>query len=251
VIGAGRSNDVPNTISLASGAVIDGGTATSDATGEGIIFSRAADCSAATGEGEVCWDTDGDTLYVGDGAAAAAVGGGSDTNSVKEVYWTAAALLAAEPGDSIAPIVKDEGTNFDLLVRAFDDTTDECVGGTFAVPSDVTVTGGDNATFRIRWYSATATTGDAMFDFRWHEVGDNESWDGALTTEEAGAVTTAGTVDLITLDTWTETMTNLGWVANDVIEFLLCRDADSTGTGTDDLVGDAYVIDFAVEMLRD
>jgi hypothetical protein len=90
-----------------------------------------------------------------------------------------------------------------------------------------------------------------MFDFRWHEVGDNEAWDGALTTEEAGAVTTAGTVDLITLDTWTEAVTTLGWAANDVIEFLLCRDADSTGTGTDNLVGDASVIDFAVEMVRE
>jgi hypothetical protein len=185
---------------------------------------------------------------VGDGVD----GGGGGTPPVKEYYWTAASLLPLEhAADSVAPLLKEEGTNVDLLVRAFDDTTDECVGGTLAAPSDITTTGSDTVTFRIRWYSGTATTGDAMFDIRWHEVGDNESWDGALTTEEAGAVTTAGTVDLITLDTWTETITNLGCAANDVIEFELCRDANSTGTGTDDLVGDAYVIDFAVEIIRE
>jgi len=178
------------------------------------------------------------------------VGGGVPT--IKEAYFPAAGLLALEhAADSIAPLVKEEGTNADLLVRAFDDTVDECVGGTFTVPSDITTTGSDTVTFRIRWYSPSVTTNDAMFDFRWHEVGDNESWDGAMTTEEAGAVTTAGTIDLITLDTWTETITNLGWSANDMIEFELCRDADSTGTGIDNLVGDAYVIDFAVEMIRE
>jgi hypothetical protein len=201
----------------------------------------------------MCWDTDDDNFYIGDGAAGVVQinAAGSDTNAVKEFYWTASQLLPLEhAADSIAPIVKEEGTNVDLHVRAFDDTTDECVGGTFSVPSDAKVDSG-NVTFRIRWYSATATTGDAMFDIRWHEVGDNESWDGALTTEEAGAVTTAGTVDLITLDTWTEAITTLGWAVNDLVEFELCRDADSTGTGTDNLVGDAYVIDFAVEIIRE
>ena len=152
-----------------------------------------------------------------------------------------------DPSNVFPSLVHEEGTNIDMDVLAFDDTADECAGGTFTVPSDM---GTGSATFRIRWYSAAATTGDAMFDFRWGEVGDNESWDGTLTTEPAGAITTAGTADLITLDTWTETLGTLGWVANDVVEFLLCRDADSTGTGTDDLSGDALVIDFSIEIPR-
>lgn len=71
-----------NTMTIETGEKLDGGTATSDATGEGIILPRATDCSASTGEGEICWDTDGDVLCIGDGATCASItGGGAPTNA--------------------------------------------------------------------------------------------------------------------------------------------------------------------------
>ena len=257
VSGANRSNDVPNlqdnyfllgnatnvaTAVTMSGDVTTANTGATTIGNDKILEVMLKAVDAASDEECLTYEsTTGDFEWQ--------ACGGSDTNAVKEVYFSAAALnLGMAPADNFPAPVHEEGTNIDLDVLAYDDTSDECAGGTFAVPSDIDTSG--SATFRIRWYSGTATTGDAMFDFRWHEVGDNESWDGALTTEEAGAITTAGTVDLITLDTWTETLSTLGWAANDVIEFLLCRDADSTGTGTDNLVGDASVIDFAIELPR-
>jgi hypothetical protein len=260
VSGAGRSNDVPNlqdnyfwlgngsnvaTAVQFSGDVTSANTGAMTIGNDKVLEVHLKAVNAATDEYCLTYEsTTGDFEWQ-------TCGGGSDSNAVKEVYFPASALKPGmAPDNSFPAPVHEEGTNIDLDVLAFDDTTDECAGGTFSVPSDYKTDSG-NVTFRIRWYSGTADTNDAMFDFRWHEVGDNESWDGALTTEEAGAVTTAGTVDLITLDTWTEAVTTLGWAVNDVIEFLLCRDADSTGTGTDNLVGDAYVIDFAVEMVRE
>jgi hypothetical protein len=41
---------------------------------------NTADCSGVTGEGLMCWDSDDDLLYVGDGAAAGVVGHGNGAN---------------------------------------------------------------------------------------------------------------------------------------------------------------------------
>ena len=280
VMGAGRANDVPNLQSAyfrvgnatnVSTAVQMGGDATMDNAGAVTVVDITAteeifvdalgaefeagdaltDCTtfSATGGGIFFDDSEGVFKKCQDNVLTVLdTGGGGGSMPVKEVYFSAAGLSPLEPGDSIAPLVKDEGTNVDIFVRAFDDTTDECAGGTFAVPTDVDTSG--TVTFRVRWYSATATTGDAMLDFRWHEVGDNEDWDAAVTTEEAGAITTAGTVDLITLDTWTETVSTLGWAANDVVDFMICRDANSSGTGSDTLVGDLLLRDLGIEIPR-
>lgn len=174
--------------------------------------------------------------------------GGADTNAVKELYWPAAALLPLQAADSIPPIVKEEGTNSDHLVVGYDDGTDECRFVTFQVPSDAD-TSGNSATFRIHWYPATASTSEAVWDVRWHEVDDGESWDGALTTESSDASNCAGTAvqDVIDDCSWTETFANLGWVANDIVQMQVCRDADNAN---DALSGDAYMISFAVEMPR-
>jgi hypothetical protein len=59
-----------STAVIASGESLDGGTATVDAANEGIFLPRGTDCSAATGEGQECWDTDDDKHYIGDGSTA-------------------------------------------------------------------------------------------------------------------------------------------------------------------------------------
>ena len=61
-------------------------------TTEGLILPQnATACSAATGEGQVCWDTAGEDLYIGNGAAAVQMngGGGSSTwNSLTDPTGT-------------------------------------------------------------------------------------------------------------------------------------------------------------------
>jgi hypothetical protein len=42
-------------------------------TGEGLVLPQASDVSAATAEGQISWDTDDNTLYVGDGLAVQAM----------------------------------------------------------------------------------------------------------------------------------------------------------------------------------
>lgn len=172
-------------------------------------------------------------------------GSGSDTNAVKEYWWPASATLPLEAADSIPPISKDTGTNVDQLAVLFDSATDECRSVTFKVPSDVE--SGSTITFRALWYS-TATSGDVMWDFR-HTSGDTEgeSWDDSLTTEAAAADTVQGTTKLITVTTWTETLTNLGWAANDLVTGVFCRDANN---GSDTMAADAYAIGFGVEIPR-
>jgi hypothetical protein len=43
-----------------------------------IPFVVSTDCSAVTGEGRACWDSDNDILYIGDGVSAKAVSGTGD-----------------------------------------------------------------------------------------------------------------------------------------------------------------------------
>lgn len=181
------------------------------------------------------------------GTGTWAVPGGADTNAVREYYWPAAALLAVEPGDAIAPLVLVQGTNADILVRAFDDTTAEGCGGTFQVPSDVQA--GSTITFRLKAYAATAPAGakGVVFAFKYIAVDDAEVWDAALSTETSGALTISTTTKQVEELTWTETLANLGWAALDTIIFHLYR---QPADAADDLVGDAYLIDFSVEIPR-
>lgn len=172
--------------------------------------------------------------------------GGSDTNSVKTFVWPMAATLPLEAADSIPPITQDTGTNNDILAVSFNDSTDECRTVNFIVPTDVDT--GGTVTFGLTWYSQTATTGNVIWDFRSAATGtEGEDWDQALTTDAAAADAVQGTVDLITRTEWTETVSNLGWAADDMITGVWCRDANAGG---DTLSGDAEAITAYMEIPR-
>ncbi|MCK5602434.1 hypothetical protein KAR91_11205 [Candidatus Pacearchaeota archaeon] len=175
----------------------------------------------------------------------------ADTNAFKLYSWAASDLLPLKPlaatFDAIAPMSKDTGTNLEVFSVSFDDGTNECRGVNFKVSSDVDTSG--TATFYATWYSKTATANDAIWYFVHKAIGEGESWDQATTAEIAAADTTQDAVDEITETTWTETLSNLGWTADEDVEGYICRDG-AGDSGTDNLVGDSELIIFAIEVPR-
>jgi hypothetical protein len=207
----------------------------------------------STEEGQIYADDSENAPKYCDGSAWGALGGGSDTNAVREIVYSASSFDAIQhAADSIAPLLKDEGTNADVMVRAFDDTTDEAVGGNFVVPSDIDTSA--TVTFRLLFYAASAAANDACWDFSHKAItgSNNESWDQSMTIEPSGDCTADANQDETTVCTWTETVTNLGWAASETVFFELSRDADSSGGSctSDNLSGDANLITFAVEVPR-
>jgi hypothetical protein len=128
----------------------------------------------------------------------------------------------------------------------FDADADECRQVDFDVPADVDT--GGTVTFTAKWYSAAATSGNIMWDFRHNSgVAEGVDPDQALTTVAAAADATQGSAGQITVTTWTETITNLGWAAGDSVSGVFCRDANN---GSDNLAGDARAKTFQVKIPR-
>lgn len=209
------------------GAHINDVTVYGTFTVEGTIADASGECS------------DGETLVMDSGAAVCGTAGGG-SSSGKEYYWPASALLPLEAADSIPPINKIAGTNIDLLTLDFNDSTDECRAVSFKIPA--TINTGGTATFGTTWRSAAATSGNLMMDFR-HNSGISEGTDPdqSLTTEAAAADAVQGTVGQLTFTTWTETMSNLGWAAGQMVVGVFCRDANHA---SDTLAGDSQHVDF-------
>jgi hypothetical protein len=119
----------------------------------------------------------------------------------------------------------------------FDDTADECRSFSFTVPTAADSSG--TVTFRL--YSKARTAPGSPATARWdlrHNggSGDNADPDQSATVESA-TETYSTTQDNLEKLEWTETMSNLGWAAEDYVRGMLCRDANH---GTDDtLSGDA------------
>lgn len=63
------ADDLSATLTLSDADLVDLSAINASSTTEGLKLPQASDVSAATAEGQVSWDTDGDTLYVGTGSA--------------------------------------------------------------------------------------------------------------------------------------------------------------------------------------
>jgi len=178
--------------------------------------------------------------------------GGTDTNAPKLYSFSAAGLLAHIPDgvaefDGVAPVTQDDGTNLDIWVASFDDTADECRGFQIIMPEDIDTSG--SAEFYVTWYSQTATTGSSMWYVAVSSASEGESWDFIPGDFPAASDAVQGTVDLVTETTWTDTISALGWLAEQTVIGWFCRDGDGD-QGTDDLVGDAEVIVFGIKVPR-
>ena len=157
-----------------------------------------------------------------------------------EVYFDVPHLDACE--SDFADMVKINGTNVDMLVGAFDSTTEEYRNGSFFCPTNI---GTGNVTFRAFVYAATAAS-SVFVALRFGHLArnDSEPFDAAYTNEDSGDKAIDATQGDWSEITWTETVANLGWTANEQILFRVSR---YTPTGTN-LTGDMYWKTFAVEM---
>lgn len=170
--------------------------------------------------------------------------GGTDTHPVRELWWGAEALQPLET--AFAPLEQLTGTLTKTYVRAFDDTAEEYVNGKFLVPGSIDTSG--TVTFRAYVMAKTAAASkNIALTFGHIAVNDSEDFDPASYTEEdSGNKAIDATQDDVTEVTWTETVSNLGWAANDLVFFRLSRDP---GAGND-LSGDMYLFSFSVEIPR-
>lgn len=163
----------------------------------------------------------------------------------KEITWLPGSFESNNANPASIEFLN--GTNVDTLVRAFDDTTTEYVEGKFVVPGDVNTSG--TVTFRTYSMAATAAASkNVEYTFEHLALNDAEDFDptSPFTSEVSGDLAVDSTQDNIQEDTWTETISNLGWAANDIVIFRLSRTAPSTNN----LSGDLYLFSFTVEIPR-
>ena len=175
--------------------------------------------------------------------SAGAGGAGGSTAIIETFNWPASSLSPTDSNDSYPALTLDTGTNADVLVLAYDDSDTESAGGAFMIPSYVD--SDDTAVIKAVWYPATAATNSVIWSFNHIGRVEGENWDNALTEEEFAADAGDSVQDELTVSTFTDTMSNNGWVADDWCEFVFSRNADD-GTAGDTLVGDANLLHLSV-----
>lgn len=186
--------------------------------------------------------TAGDNVTISNGAGSITIA----ADLAPKKYFFAAEGLTAEETNFAAP-TKLTGSNVKVKVLAFDDSTEEYSNGKLEVPSDALASG--TVTFRAYVSAATAAASKNIgLTFGHLALGDDEDWDPAspYTDEDSGATAISATQDDVTLVTWTETFSNLGWAANDLVLFRVSRDVSVANN----LSGDMYLFSFSVEIPR-
>ncbi|GEM_PF-3186186 len=99
----GGNLEVGGSLTMPGGTLLDLSSVAPDTATEGLLLPQSTVCTSATAEGQVCWDTDNDTMYVGNGATTAAVGVSPLTSSGGVVDYTTSTdrlrLRLGETGD--------------------------------------------------------------------------------------------------------------------------------------------------------
>lgn len=168
-------------------------------------------------------------------------GGGS--MPIKEISFDTSNLQALET--NFPSLEKLSGTNVKVFVRAFDDSTEEYINGKFQVPAEIDSSG--TVTFRTYVSAATAVASkNIALTFGHVALDDSDDFDVTYTDEDSGDQPVSATQDDVTEITWTETVSNLGWTANEMILFRVSRPDASA----DDLTGDLYMFNFTIEIPR-
>jgi len=149
--------------------------------------------------------------------------------------------------DFAPPEYVDLGT-VELNVRAFANATaeqEEFMQSSFKCPSDLD--GSGTVTFVVDGWSKTAVgSKNVEFTFGHRALSASDAIDGAYTGKDSGDLAVDGTQDDFDILTFTETVSNLGWTANETVLYEFSRIAASA----DDLAGDYYVLNFFIRLPR-
>ena len=136
----------------------------------------------------------------------------------------------------------DTGTNGEISAVAFSDGLGTQVVNQIMTPSDLDTSG--TVTFHAYGYAATAAgSKNIEYTFYHSAKSDSENWDAAHSTKISGDLVPDSTQDDLDYFTWTETVSNLGWAANDHLRIKLARTAPSAN----DLVGNYNHTLFRIE----
>ena len=225
--------DLNATLSLADGDLLDLDAINVSSATEGLFLPQnATACSAATAEGQICWDTAGEDLYIGNGTAAVQMNGAVST-SLQSAYNTATIGLIET--DATNPILFTETTaEVHGTVDILQITSNTATGGTNA---------GDLLQLTMDAGDANALTGHGI-----HMIIDQDRTTGnaILIEDDQGSPETllqltddgALTLGTIVGATTAVTITDTGYT-----NALSIGDNDITGT-TFDLIGTTATINF-------
>ena len=210
-----------NSVALSDGDLLDMSSVSVSATTEGIILPQhATDCSSAgTAEGQVCWEADADTLYIGDGATVTQVSGGNVSDNTAEAItgvWEIQDDTAFNLGNDADWTLRYDETAGDQLeiysTNAGADTTidiqntDATYKANLTVDGDITadafLSGAGDGNHKINVANTTTcsaldTAGDLCYDadatngayWLYYTADDNN----ALITSDSGVVKLLGT----------------------------------------------------------
>src|SRR3990167_1187034 len=237
-----------NNIVLADGDLLNMSSVSVSATTEGLILPQhATDCSTAgTAEGQVCWEADANTLYVGDGATVKALILVQSMNLPIYSAKLTGGFVVRTPtsGDAStqgAQIDAGDG-NWRLL---FDPTTDEAAVWQFRLPDYWT----GHSELNVFYTMTSATAAEVEFEADVMCVTDGDADDVGtagfvgVAVWSATVPGTAGYPDEISI-----TLTDDSCAAGDMMWLYLSTDANDATL--DDATGDREVIGVEYEFTR-
>jgi hypothetical protein len=215
-------------ITVADGDLLDFSNSNASSTTDGIILPQNTSCASATAEGQVCWDSDDDGLYVGDGAASNEIG--ASGSGGENFFWVLRPEEAKLPSSN--PMSVDAGNaRWRGLFDA--DTAESATWEGVLQPLSGTLKA------RLYYSMSSATSGTVDFELSVDCFSDGDSADfdtpsfGSADNLSATVPGTAGHIDVLADaglngDTCSE---------GDLIVVQIARDADD---GTNDTAtGDA------------
>ena len=216
-----------------------GGGGASPLTTKGDLYTySSADARLAIG-------TDGQVLKADSGEATGLIWGAASVPDAR--FGGSASSHSVNTTTAFAPVNYRDFGSIEILTRAFDATTTEYMQGQFRIPTDLGA-GASNVTFEIVGSASTAAASkNVKFTFDFVEVADGGlmtgAYGGAEVWDDQAISATQDDQDIISN---TETITNLGWTAGNMVYYRLYR---STAT-TNNLATDYDVIAFNISVPR-
>ena len=120
------ASELAATLTMSDGDFLDFSASNASSTSDGIRLPQATSCTSATAEGQICWDTDGNELVVGDASGVKIIGPGQFALGTITRVNTADDGTVAETGVGFQPsavyfiMVVDQANRWS---SGFDDAT--------------------------------------------------------------------------------------------------------------------------------